>query len=407
MRRTRLYVKCKIVDKNGDPPPPVVDYSHIPPETPQNRKKRDSNPEDYDANNSDNKSNSSFPEVVFPINHLLHTMWKQVEVFAGGKLISSGSSNYHYKSYIKTLLHECKDEGQKKRMCTEMFYPDKPPFHDKINGLNLNEGGYTRQLNCGPNHTFEMEGLLGEDVFDLDKYIINGVNVDIKLYPERSSFVLMTNNPDKEYKLIIEQAILKVGTVDVGNIIVGAHDNSLAKGGMGQYFFTQSTLNNYSISRGERNFSQCVFQGNVPQRITVGLVSSECYNGSYILNPLKFHHYNITSMSVLINDVNTPHRPMTMNFRKGQFASPLFNILTASDSIIIDKEAFENGYSLFVFDINPPQDRNELSLQETGTVRLEITFEEELTESVQILIYGEFQSCFQIDHSRAVIYTPI
>ena len=29
LRRTRLYVKCKIVDKNGDPPPPVVDYSQI------------------------------------------------------------------------------------------------------------------------------------------------------------------------------------------------------------------------------------------------------------------------------------------------------------------------------------------------------------------------------------------
>ena len=24
LRKTRLYVKCKIVDKNGNPPPPVV-----------------------------------------------------------------------------------------------------------------------------------------------------------------------------------------------------------------------------------------------------------------------------------------------------------------------------------------------------------------------------------------------
>ena len=75
-----------------------------------------------------------------------------------------------------------------------------------------------------------MEGFLGEDVFDVDKYIINGVNIDIKLYPERSSFVHMSNRPEKEYKLIIEQAVLQVGSVDVGNIIVGAHDTSLAKG---------------------------------------------------------------------------------------------------------------------------------------------------------------------------------
>ena len=114
--------------------------------------------------------------------------------------------------------------------------------------------------------------------------------------------------------------------VDVGNIIVGAHDTSLAKGGMGQYFFTQSAMNNYLISRGQRNFSQCVYQGNVPQRICVALVSSQCYNGSYTMNPLKFHHYYVTNMSVLINDVNTSHHPMTMDFKKGQFASPLFNI---------------------------------------------------------------------------------
>ena len=120
----------------------------------------------------------------------------------------------------------------------------------------------------------------------------------------------------KEYKLIIEQAVLKVGTVDVGNIIVGAHDTSIAKSGMGQYFFTQSAMNNYLISRGQRSFSQCVYQGNVPQRICVALVSSQHYNGSYTMNPLKFHHYYVTNMSVLINDVNTPHRPMTMDFKK-------------------------------------------------------------------------------------------
>ena len=95
----------------------------------------------------------------------------------------------------------------------------------------------------------------------------------------------MSNRPEKEYKLIIEQAVLKVGTIDVGNIIVGTHDTSLAKSGMGQHFFTQSAMNNYSISRGQRNFSQRVYQGNVPQRICVALVSSQHYNGSYTMNP--------------------------------------------------------------------------------------------------------------------------
>ena len=52
--------------------------------------------------------------IVFPINHLLQYMWKQMEVFLGGKLVSLGSSNYHYKSMIKTLLYKCQNEGMKK-----------------------------------------------------------------------------------------------------------------------------------------------------------------------------------------------------------------------------------------------------------------------------------------------------
>ena len=53
-------------------------------------------------------------DIVFLINHLLQSMWKQVEVYLGGKLVSLGSSNYHYKSMIKTLLYKCQNEGMKK-----------------------------------------------------------------------------------------------------------------------------------------------------------------------------------------------------------------------------------------------------------------------------------------------------
>ena len=48
-------------------------------------------------------------EIVFPVNHMLQSMWKQVEVLLGGKHVCSGSSNYHYKSLIKTLFYQCQN----------------------------------------------------------------------------------------------------------------------------------------------------------------------------------------------------------------------------------------------------------------------------------------------------------
>ena len=80
-------------------------------------------------------------EVVFPVNHLLRSMWKQVEVFIGGKLISSGSTNYHYKSMIKTLLNNCENEGMKQKLCTELFrwfkFTLKPPYSIACGKLQL------------------------------------------------------------------------------------------------------------------------------------------------------------------------------------------------------------------------------------------------------------------------------
>ena len=60
-----------------------------------------------------------------------------------------------------------------------------------------------------------------------------------------------------------------------------------------------------------------------------------------------------------------------------------------------------------MFHVNPSQNRGEFALQELGNVRLEVQFDDELPEAVQVLVYGEFQSCIQVDQARAIVYTPI
>ena len=195
--------------------------------------------------------------------------------------------------------------------------------------------------------------------------IINGLN--LKLYPLRSSFVLMSDNPQKEYRIVIEKAILNC-TMDVGNGIISAHSKTLQEGRMAQYFFNQSQINNFNIVQGQRNFSETVFQGKIPHKIVVAFVSSQRYNGSYSLNPFEFNHYNADTMSVLVNDVCMPHRPLEMNFQKGQFISALCNVLREHPNVINDANSFDNGYSLFVFNVNLSHDEDDLALQNSGNV---------------------------------------
>ena len=77
------------------------------------------------------------------------------------------------------------------------------------------EGGYYQKKLAQNGQTFELEGMLNEDALCLNKYIINGVDVDLKLYPSRSSFALMSDNLQKEYRIVIEEAIFKCCTMHV------------------------------------------------------------------------------------------------------------------------------------------------------------------------------------------------
>ena len=112
-------------------------------------------------------------------------------------------------------------------------------------------------------------------------------------------------------------------------------------------------------------------------------------------------------MSVLVTDVCMPHRPLEMNFQKGLFTSALCNALREHPNVIIDANSFDNGYSPFIFDVNLSHDEDDLALQNSGNVPLEVQFAEELSESVQVLVYGEFQSYIQVDNARAIMYTPL
>ena len=102
-----------------------------------------------------------------------------------------------------------------------------------------------------------------------------------------------------------------------------------------------------------------------------------------------------------------PHQPLEMIFQKGQFTLALCNVLREHPNVIINANSFDNGYSLFVFNVNSSHDEDDLPLQNSGNVQLEVQFAKELSESVQVLVYGEFQYCIQVDNARTIMYTVL
>ena len=71
----------------------------------------------------------------------------------------------------------------------------------------------------------------------------------------------------------------------------------------------------------------------------------------------------------------------------------------------VTRDDFGQGYSLFAFDLTPDVcDGSHFNLVQKGNLRVEMHFDQPLPQTVNIVVYGEFETVLEIDRSRNVIY---
>ena len=138
------------------------------------------------------------------INLPLQSMFSQ--------MVSFNTNNYPWKAYLKTVLFGGKDELSSQKQ-SQLFFKDEGNLGDPnaYNGGNAGlvlRYGYTEQRKV-----FELEGSLMEDIFDIDKYLINGVDVYIKLFRSSAPFLLMSEQDSPAYKLELQDVVYKVAKV--------------------------------------------------------------------------------------------------------------------------------------------------------------------------------------------------
>ena len=93
---------------------------------------------------------------------------------------------------IETLLSYGKD-AKKSQLTSSLFYADDPDRMHSIDfaAANGNSGLYKRSRFITQSRPLNMLGRIHADVFFQDRYLLNEVNVKIKLVTSRNSFCLM------------------------------------------------------------------------------------------------------------------------------------------------------------------------------------------------------------------------
>nr|XP_039261897.1 uncharacterized protein F54H12.2-like [Styela clava] len=343
---------------------------------------------------------------VAPINYLLNTMWSQVDLSLNGKLITTSTNTYPYRSYLETLL-SYGPAAKDTQLSAGLWVGDTAGHMDSR--ADENTGFQRRKQISERSRICDMMGRLHLDMFFQNRYLINGVDMKLKLTRSKDSFALIA--PDNSnFKIKIQDATMIVRQVKLSPAVMYAHIKAISKG-LCKYPIRRCELKTYSIAAGNLTFSQeNLTLGRLPKRVVVGFVDNDAYNGRYSKNPFHFQNYNINFLSLNVGGEPVQGKPFEPNFERGQTVRGYLSLFTETGQFFRDegnnitKHDYENGYTLFCFDLSPSlsSGNTHFDLIKQGNLRIEVHFAQALPRTISLLLFLEYENIIEISKTRNV-----
>ena len=339
---------------------------------------------------------------VGPVNGFMHSLIKEVVLTLNGTNITM--FNYPYKANIENQLSFSR--GAKKSQLSSILW-----FKDTTNmeSLTANPGFTKRQAFSAESKTVDMCGKLHIDLCNQDKYLPNGVDMDLKLVRSSNDFCLLSDKSEK-FKVEIVDASLFVRRVNLFPEVQHAHLKAFERA-PAKYPIQRGDVKTFTIPTGVRSFSQeNVYNGQIPKRMVVAMVDNKAYNGDQGKNPFNYKHNKLNNLSICIDGKQVPSKPLRPDFPNKQYSRAYVNLFSATGKFgedednDITREDFVNGYALFAFDLTPDlsADSSVHNHLNRGNLRIELNFEEDLKETVTLLVYGQFDNTIFITGTKNV-----
>jgi hypothetical protein len=360
-------------------------------------------------------SNLDKDEKVGPVNNLLHSLWRQIDVYFGSTQVSSSTNTYSAESYAKTVLNFGMS-AKTSQLQSAMWYGDTSgAFEDsKVGTAGKNEGFKTRSAFIAESKEFELVGPLYCDVFMIPKYLLSYVDLKIKLVPNTPEYFVMSSETGKEYQVTFTEIKLKVRKVKIANHVIMAHEAALNKS-PAMYSVPRTLCKSYSIPGTSISLvKDNVFNGQIPKRLIVFMNKSAASNGKYTLNPFNMDLFSISSIGVYVDGEQMPSKPLKLKLtgNNTRYLESFQTLFTGTGKYHddsgnhISRADYHKGYGFFVFDLRPDgcEAIEYMGLRQRGNLSIEIVFNSALSEAINLFCLGEFDNIIEVDRERNVLY---
>ena len=354
-------------------------------------------------------------ENVALTNLALHSLFRQCDVSLNQTIVNpSVGTNHPYKSYLDVLLNYNHSVKEGPLQC-EGYAKDTAYYFDRSD----NSGHLVRQEWTKESTIVDFQGVLHTDLAQMGRAIISGTQIGLKIYQATDDFRIFSGEQNAEGDIIetckvsIVDAVLKVCFLKLYPSVLLAQNNRLTRQ-PAVYPYKRSVVKTYGVARDSYSFIlENPFFGERPERVIVGITSSEGYSGSMTRNPFNFHHYKLNYLEFTVDGISVPTVPFTPKYQAdsstGSDGLPerLFNAGYSSEylsifqhhyphdkGLFIHKPDYPAGYCLYSFDIAPTTQKDLFTPKLTGHTRLSGRFDEALPEPVVVVCYAIFPAEF-------------
>jgi hypothetical protein len=323
-------------------------------------------------------------------------------------------NTYPYRAYIENLL-SYGPAAKRSQLTACLFYKDAAGKMDKASPLaenadERNSGLIRRAAFTAQSRELDLMGRIHADIFFQSRYILNEVNVKIKLTRSRDVFCLMSTG-DHAFKVKITAAAMIIRKVKVSPSVYLAHAKTLELG-LAKYRIRRVICKAFTIPAGYLDVSQeKFFSGQLPSRLIIGCVDNRAFNGDAARNPFNFQHLSLSELAVYLDGQQHGIKPLSLDFTNNQYITSFMSLFNGTgkenrdEGNDIDRSAFADGYALYAFDLSPDLSENDhFNLVRQGTVRVDLKFALALPHAVTVIAYAEFENIIEVDRNHNVVF---
>ena len=348
-------------------------------------------------------------EKVGVINNLGHRLWEQIVLTINDTKVTESSNNYAYKAMLETLLsYDDADEKSVLRLsCFKKGHgnitAEFPTATHANKGLversKYFEGGKKVTLITRPR----------TDLCQQPRYIPDQCKMLLKLMPNKSSFVLMSDKNDAKYAFKIHSCKCSVRRVKITESTKIALQSTVEQHHE-SFRYPIHHVKSELLNSGSSNFEfDNVFCGHVPNLLTLCTVENRSMYGVFKENPFHFKHNGLESLIITIG--NETLIRLHFDFANGQYVEAYDTLMRStgqykgSSSMLVDYNDLGNGNTILVFDLTARDDCNseQFTVSKLENVKINLKYSNTLIETNNLILYGEFDGVLQIDANRNAV----